>query len=290
MKGKSKLPYIFIAPGVFFISVFMFFPLLQVLYYSFMFYSPSRPKMTRFVLFDNYINVLADSNFYRFLGTSVKWVILQVSLQLIFGMILALLLNKSFKGRGISRTLAFIPWAVSGVLTAILWSLLFNEHIGVLNDILLKLGLIKSKIAWVANVNTVFVSISIAELWRGLPFFTISLLAALQSIPGELYESAKIDGASSWECFTSVTVPSIKDTILVTTLLRSVWEFNSVDLIYNLTGGGPAGETTTLSMYIVDQAIKTSNYSYGATLSIYSFLILMVFAMIYMKVGGMNEE
>ena len=288
---KALLPYWFILPGIFFIGVFMFLPLLRVFGYSFMFYSPSRPTMTRFVFLDNFIKVLfKDPFFYQTLFTSLKWVVVEVGLQLVLGMALALLLNKTFRGRGLCRTLAFVPWAVSGVLTAILWSLLFNEHIGVLNDLLLKLGIIESKVAWLANMNTVFPSVLVAELWRGLPFFAISILAALQGISLDLYESARIDGAGTWRCFTNVTLPGIKDTLILTTLLRSVWEFNSVDLIYNLTGGGPAGQTTTLSIYIADQAIKTSNYSYGATLSVVSFLILMIFAIIYLRIGKLDEE
>src|SRR5919205_1092217 len=116
--------------------------------------------------------------------------------------------------------------------------------------------------AWLADSTTAFISVVIAELWRGIPFFAITLLASLQSIPEELYEAAKVDGASRVKSFLYVTLPSLKNTIILTTLLRVVWEFNNVDLLFNLTGGGPANSTTTLSMYIAKLAVKGSNFGY----------------------------
>ena len=202
----------------------------------------------------------------------------------------ALILNQEFKGRGLVRTLTFIPWALSGVLTAVIWSLIYNQHMGVLNDILIRLGFIEKGIAWTGNRSVVFGAVVLAELWRGIPFFAITLLAAMQNISGDLYEAAKVDGCSAADRFRYITLPLLKETIVLTTLLRAVWEFNSVDLIYSLTGGGPAGMTTTLSMYIADQAIRTSNYGYGSAISVISFVILTLFAVIYMKCTNFGKE
>ena len=188
------------------------------------------------------------------------------------------------------RALTFIPWAMSGVLTAVLWSLIYNENVGLLNDILLKTGLADASSAWLANGKLVFGSVVVAELWRGIPFFAISLLAAMQSISGDLYEAADVDGCTRWNAFRYITLPSLKDTIILTTLLRTVWEFNSVDLIYSLTGGGPVGKTTTLSILIANHATKTSNYGYGSAISVISFLILSVFALTYLKASKYGTE
>ncbi len=172
----------------------------------------------------------------------------------------------------------------------VLWSILFNQHFGVLNDLLAKLGIIKEPIAWLANTKFVLGSVIVAELWRGIPFFAISLLAAMQGLPDDIYEAARVDGSTKLQTFRFITLPMLKNTIVLTTLLRTIWEFNSVDLIYSLTGGGPVGKTTTLSMLIANQAIKTSNYGYGSALSVVSFAILAVIAVIYMKLSGFGKE
>lgn len=138
-------------------------------------------------------------------------------------MVVALILNQNFKGRGFFRALVFIPWAMSGVLTAVLFNLIYNQNYGVLNDILTKMGLIDEPVAWLANTHLVLGAVIVAELWRGIPFFAISLLAAMQGLPQDVYEAAKVDGATKLETFRSVTLPLLKDTIVLTTLLRTIW-------------------------------------------------------------------
>lgn len=290
---KKKInfaPYLLLTPAIVLVLVFMAYPIGNVFYLSLRHYNPTKPWINGFAGLDNFKKILSDGQFWSALTVSIKWVLAEVILQLIFGMIVALILNQSFKGRGIFRAITFIPWAMSGVLTAVLWSLIFNENVGLLNDILLKLGLISSSKAWLANSKLVFWSVVVAELWRGIPFFAISLLAAMQSISGDLYEAANVDGCTKWKSLIYITLPSLKDTIILTTLLRAVWEFNSVDLIYSLTGGGPVGKTTTLSILIANQATKTSNYGYGSAISVISFLILAVFAMIYLKLSRFGSE
>ena len=283
-------PYILILPACLLMGLIMIYPLGKVFYLSFQHYNPTKPFTNGFAGLDNFITIFTKKEFYNALGVSAKFVACEVVLQLIFGMIVALILNQRFKGRGFFRALTFIPWALSGVLTAVLWSILFNQHFGVLNDLLAKLGIIKEPIAWLANTKFVLGSVIVAELWRGIPFFAISLLAAMQGLPDDIYEAARVDGSTKLQTFRFITLPMLKNTIVLTTLLRTIWEFNSVDLIYSLTGGGPVGKTTTLSMLIANQAIKTSNYGYGSALSVVSFAILAVIAVIYMKLSGFGKE
>ena len=283
-------PYILILPACLLMGLIMIYPLGKVFYLSFQHYNPTKPFTNGFAGIDNFITIFTKKEFYNALGVSAKFVACEVVLQLIFGMIVALILNQKFKGRGFFRALTFIPWALSGVLTAVLWSILFNQHFGVLNDLLAKLGIIKEPIAWLANTKVVLGSVIVAELWRGIPFFAISLLAAMQGLPDDIYEAARVDGSTKFQTFRFITLPMLKNTIVLTTLLRTIWEFNSVDLIYSLTGGGPVGKTTTLSMLIANQAIKTSNYGYGSALSVVSFAILAVIAVIYMKLSGFGKE
>ena len=283
-------PYILILPACLLMGLIMIYPLGKVFYLSFQHYNPTKPFTNGFAGLDNFITIFTKKEFYNALGVSAKFVACEVVLQLIFGMIVALILNQKFKGRGFFRALTFIPWALSGVLTAVLWSIMFNQHFGVLNDLLAKLGIIKEPIAWLANTKFVLGSVIVAELWRGIPFFAISLLAAMQGLPDDIYEAARVDGSTKFQTFRFITLPMLNNTIVLTTLLRTIWEFNSVDLIYSLTGGGPVGKTTTLSMLIANQAIKTSNYGYGSALSVVSFAILAVIAVIYMKLSGFGKE
>lgn len=223
-------------------------------------------------------------------GVTLKWVFWEVSLQLVFGMILALLLNREFRFRGLVRAVAFVPWAVSGVLTTMLWLLMYNEHIGIINHAFEAAGLIRNAIGWTANTSTVLGAVIVAELWRGIPFFAITLLASLQSISPDLYEAASIDGCGRVKSFSHITLPHLKDTIVLTTLMRCIWEFNSVDLIYNMTSGGPMNLTTTLSVYMMKTAVVNSDYGYASTIGVFCFSLLLIFSVVYLKVTRYGRE
>lgn len=286
---KNYVPYVLLAPAIALVLVFMVYPIGNVFSLSLQHYNPTKPWVHGFAGLDNFKEIVSDKDFWNSLTVSVKWVVSEVLLQLIFGMIIALILNQNFKGRGFFRAITFIPWAMSGVLTAVLWSLIYNENVGLLNDILMKIGLLDEPKAWLANSDLVFRSVVVAELWRGIPFFAISLLAGMQGLSQDVYEAARVDGANKIKTFIYVTLPLLKDTIVLTTLLRTIWEFNSVDLIYSLTGGGPVGKTTTLSMLIANQALTTNNYGYGSAISVVSFFILAIIAVIYMKASGFGK-
>ena len=290
-KKDKLIPYLFITPAIVMVACFLFYPIGMVFYYSLQNYDISAPFYNSFAGFDNFVKIFTeDKLFFPSLVNSLKWVVQEVGLQLVFGLILALLLNQTFKLRGFIRAVAFIPWAISGVLASVIWSLIYNEHMGVLNDLLLRLGIVDSPQAFLSSTSTAFFAVIIAELWRGIPFFAITLLAALQSIPNELYEAARVDGASRWKSFVYVTLPQLKNTIILTTLLRVVWEFNNVDLLFNLTGGGPAHSTTTLTMYIAELAVHGSNFGYGSALTVISFVILLIFAALYLKLSRYEKE
>ncbi|WP_088011825.1 carbohydrate ABC transporter permease [Gottfriedia acidiceleris] len=290
-KLQKWIPYLFILPSTLMIVIFLFYPIGTVFYYSLQNYDLSAPFYNGFAGLDNFKKIFTgDKLFLPSLLTSFKWVVSQVGLQLIFGLFAALLLNQKFKFRGMVRAAAFIPWAISGVLASVMWSLMFNEHMGVINDLFIRLGFISENKAWLADSSTAFTSVVIAELWRGIPFFAITLLASLQSIPEELYEAAKMDGAGRVKSFLYVTLPSLKNTIVLTTLLRVIWEFNNVDLLFNLTGGGPAHSTTTLTMYIAEQAVHGSNFGYGSALTVVAFCILLLFAIIYLLITRYDRE
>ncbi|UJF32638.1 carbohydrate ABC transporter permease [Paenibacillus hexagrammi] len=289
--STASLPYLFITPALLMIASFLFYPIANVFYYSFQTYNMSKPYYNGFAGLQNFVKVFTDDPmFYSSLWISVKWVFVQVCLQLVFGLLVALLLNQSFRVRWLFRTAAFLPWAISGVIASLIWSNMLNENIGIINHLLMAAGLIHNKIAWTANVHTVFGSVVIAEFWRGLPFFSITLLASLQTIPGELYESAKVDGAGRWKSFTHVTLPYLKNTIILTTLLRTAWEFNNIDLIFNLTGGGPAHATTTLTLYVAQLAVKSGDFGYGSAITVVTFCLLLIFSVVYLKISRFGKD
>lgn len=288
--NRRMLPYYFLLPTILLVLVMVVWPVLNVIYYSFQNYNPNKPWAMGPAGLDNYIKVLTkDEYFWSSVIISVKWCVWEVLLQLVFGMIFALVLNSNFRGRGFARALTFAPWALSGVMVSILWALIYNQNIGVLNDIFIKMHIIARPLAWVANPGTAFGAVVNAELWRGIPFFAISLLAAMQSIPLELFESCEIDGGGRITKFIYIILPFLKDTIILTTLLRFIWEFNSVDLIYNLTGGGPMGLTSILSMYLTSIAISAQDFGYGSAIGMITFVMIMGLAIVYIKLSRFEE-
>ena len=288
--NRIMLPYYFLIPAAIILLCFAAYPVMNVFYFSTQNYNPNKPWSNGPAGLDNFVKILTNDKIFRnALVVSIKWCFTQVILQCLFGMIFALVLNAKFRGRGIIRALTFAPWALSGVMVSILWQLIYHQNIGALSDLLMRMGFISSPIAWVANPSYAFGSVIVAELWRGIPFFAISLLAAMQNIPGELYESCDIDGGGLLAKFWFIVLPFLKDTIILTTLLRFVWEFNAVDLIRTLTGGGPMNLTTTLSLYLADTAIKTQNFGYGSAIGTITFFLMLVLAIAYIKVSGYGK-
>lgn len=272
-KRERMIPYLFILPTVLITVTFLFYPL--VLVFSDSFYNfQGLSKVTReFIGVENYKTLVHDPIFWESIVHSIVWVVSTVAVESIIGLILALLLNNSFYGRNVLRTIFISPYAISGILTSSMFFLIYNQNTGVLNDILKRLGIISNNIAWLGNTKTAFGSVVLAEAWRGIPFFIIILTAALQTIPLDLYDAAKVDGAGSFKILTAITLPQLMKPLLFACGLRAVWEFNNIDVIYSLTLGGPGTQTTTTAMYLVRTAIKGSNFGYGATIAVGIFIL-----------------
>ncbi|WP_137598870.1 carbohydrate ABC transporter permease [Enterococcus nangangensis] len=289
-RKKDLTPYFLLAPTVLLIVCIMVYPVARVFYLSMQNYDLSQVWKDGFAGFDNYRKLFTDEQFWQSAKLTLKWVLTQVVAQLILGVIVALLLNQKFKGRGLARTVALVPWAVSGVLVTMLWTLMFDQTSGLLNDLLMKAGIIHEKVAWLANDKTVFGAISVAELWRGIPFFAINILAGLQSIPGEIYESSAMDGCGPIRNFIYITLPYLKESIIFATLLRGIWEFNSIDMIFTMTNGGPMNKTTTLPIFMMKTAIIKGNYGYGSAIGVVTFLMLGVVSILYVRAMNRKEK
>lgn len=288
---EAMYPYLLITPTLLLIIYILFIPILNVFSLSLQNYELLNLSKAGFIGLNNFKEIFfEDEIFFGTLGVTARWVLTEVSFQLIFGLLIALMLNQRFRGRGAARSIIFLPWAVSGVLTTMIWTLMLNQHVGVINDLLIRCNLIKENVAWLSNPKTVFNSVVLTELWRGIPFFAIILLAALQTIPGEVYESCKIDRCGRFKTLIYITLPYIKDSIVLSTLLRAIWEFNNIDLIYTITGGGPFYLTTTLPLYLMQTAIIESNYGYGSAIAVVVFLLLMMFTIIYLFISKFGGE
>lgn len=282
---SPRTPYVLIAPAVIAMLGFLVYPMGSVIYYSLQHYDVTQPWDNGFAGLENFrVLLFEDPIFWQSLGFSVKWVVVEVVLQLLFGLALALIVNETFIGRAISRALVFSPWAVSGVLTTGIWILLYNPSTGIFRY-LADLGVGGYDTAPLADPSTVFAAAVVAELWRGVPFFAILLLADLQTVSGELYEAASVDGASRLRRFAHITLPHLKDAIILSTLLRAVWEFNNVDLLYTLTGGGPAHQTTTLPLYVAAKAVQSHDFGYGSALTTAAFVVLTFFSIAYLRLS-----
>ncbi|MEU6762183.1 sugar ABC transporter permease [Streptomyces sp. NPDC046853] len=290
--NPRRLPYLLIAPAGLLMVGFIAYPVISVFYYSLRHYNPTKPWRDGFAGFDNFVTAFTDDpQFWQTLGFSLQWVAVEVVLQLLLGLGLALIVNQTFIGRAMARALVFSPWAVSGVLTSTIWLLIFNSQTGI-TRYLADMGIGSYGTSWLSDTGTVFPAVVVAELWRGVPFFAILILADLQSVSKDLYEAAEVDGASRFRQFFHITLPHLKDAIILSTLLRAVWEFNNVDLLYTLTGGGPAGETTTLPLRIASIAVDSHDFGYASALTSIAFVILLFCSMVYLrlsKFGGQDK-
>ncbi len=266
-RRKSLVPYLLLSPLVLLIAAFVAYPVGSVVYYSFQNYNIVEPYLNGFAGLGNYSEMLHDAVFWSSLEFAAKWVIVEVALQLLLGLMLALIVNQAFRWRGTVRAMVFAPWAVSGVLTTTIWLLIYDPQAGIIGY-LSDVGLAPKGFAILADTHTVFWGTILAELWRGVPFFAIILLADLQTIPRELLERPEVSTVSrAW----GRSVMSCSRTCATRSSCRpclAIWEFNNVDLLFTLTNGGPGTETTTLPLYVAQQAINEHNFGYGAALTV----------------------
>ncbi|WP_258171089.1 carbohydrate ABC transporter permease [Paenibacillus sp. R14(2021)] len=238
----------------------------------------------KFVGFSNFKDAFQDPKFLLALKNSGYWVFFSLISQFLIGLTLALFMKKQFKGRGIYQGFAFYSWALSGFLIGMIWKWMFNSQIGVFNDLLLRTGIIHDRIGFLSNPSWAMASAIIANVWYGVAFFAIMLLAALQSVPADLYEAADMDGASGTRKLLNVTLPYIMPTIISTTLLRAIWIFNDPTLIYGLTNGGPAGSTHILSSLMLDKIIYAGDYGAASAIGVIMIVLLLLYTIFFLGI------
>jgi multiple sugar transport system permease protein len=279
-----------VGPVVVLVALGVVYPIAYVVVLSLYDYSPFQAAAMRFVGSGNYAKLFQDADFWASLRAGVIWVVGSVAPQFLLGLGMALLLHERFPGRGLIRTIVLLPWVVSGVVTGIIWAWLFDGTVGVVNDLLIRAGLVAAPVAWTVQPGTTWLALFVANAWRGAPFFAIVLLAALQGINPDLYEAAKIDGAGRWHRFRYVTLPLILGAIVLATLLRALWTFNFLDLIWTMTRGGPAHLTRTMPLYIFDKAYTEGDFGYAATIACVLCVGLLAFSGLYWQLNRLAHE
>ena len=272
-------PYLYTAPVLILMVAVMLVPLSVGLSYAFRDIQLLDPFSGGFVGFDHFRELKADHNFRAALLNTLIWTGVSVALQFIFGLILALLLNREFPGRRLVQALVFLPWAVPTFLVGLDWAWLFNPVVGPLPGWLFALKITPDTNNLLAAPGTALIGPIVASIWWGIPFFAITSLAALQSIPKDLYEAASIDGASVFKQFRSITLPLLAPTLAITVLLRTIWVANFADLIVVMTNGGPADSTQTVASYIFTVAFRRLDFGYASSIAAVLLMLLLIYAL-----------
>lgn len=273
-------PWLYAAPALILIVTVMLVPLVLGLSYAFRDVQLLDPFSGGYVGLQHFRDLMQDVAFSRALKNTFFWSGASVALQFIFGLILALLLDKPFYGRGIAQALVFLPWAVPSFLSGLNWAWLFNPVVGPLPHWAAALGLMDAPNNLLSDPQHAMWGPIIANVWWGIPFFAITLLAALQAIPRDLYEAASIDGANGLQRFRSITLPFLAPTIAITVLLRTVWIANFADLIIVMTNGGPADRTQIVSSYIFTQAFRRLDFGYASAIAVVLLLLLLAYSLL----------
>jgi trehalose/maltose transport system permease protein len=278
-----------LAPALIVVALVAFFPLGRTIYQSFtdqQFLGGLQP--TKFVGLRNYRDLYHDTIFRNAVVETVKFTVITVSFEFVLGMIIALVVNSNFKGRGVMRAMMLVPWAIPTVISARMWQLMYDDVFGVINDAGLRLHLIHHPIAWISQPNTALGAVSAVDIWKTTPFVALLLLAGLQVIPRELYEAAQVDGASAWQQFWRITIPLLRPAILVALIFRTLDALRVFDVFYVFFGNRV--DTQTMAIYDQSTIVGVGDVGYGATISVGIFFVIAIFVAIYVTFLRVEEQ
>ena len=268
--------YLLLTPAVLMAAGVALVPVLATLWMSLHRRQPIF-DISDFVGLGHYAFLMQDPRFWNALTNTTYFVVVSVGLELVLGLGFALLLNLPFRGRGVARALVLIPWAVPTVAAARFWEWMFNPEVGVLNYLL---GL---RINWLGDPVWALHAAIVADVWKTTPFVVLLLLAGLQVIPRDLYRAARVDGATAWQAFRHVTVPLLMPVVLIVLLFRTMDAARLFDLVFVLTGGGPANQTETLVVYAYKLMYRTLQFGYGSAVAVATFGLIFLISLVYLK-------
>ena len=279
--SPTFLAYALIAPAAIYILAIVAWPLAETIRLSF---TNSSLAGEDYIGLENYEKMLGSKKFNKIVIRTFIWMFFSVSLKLVIGLIGAVLLNAKLPGRGMFRVLIMPPWVVPIAIGMLGWLWLYNGYFGIIAGVGMKTGILDGPFGFLAYKQSAFISTIIADVWVGTPMVTIFFLAAMQGVPKDLYEAAYCDGASRWHRFFKITLPQITPVIITMALLSAIWTFNSFEIIWILTEGGPRGATTTLIIDTYKMALGNYKFGRGAARAVVVMVLLTIFAAFYMAI------
>jgi trehalose/maltose transport system permease protein len=301
VRQRVRTAWLFLAPMLVVLAAVAGWPLLRTVYYSFTDASLADLDARQWVGFDNYFSVLrlpsgrllydgllADPVWWRAVWNTMRFAVVSVACETVLGMVVALALNAEFPGRGIVRAAILIPWAIPTIVSAKMWQWMLNDQFGIINVVLLNLGLIHAKIAWTASADTAMIAVLIVDIWKTTPFMALLILAALQMLPREIVEVARLDGASPWQVFWWVTLPLIRPAVLVAVIFRALDALRIFDLIYVLTPNNV--HTKSMSIFARENLFEFDKFAYGSAASTLLFLIIGLLTIAYIRIGRLSLD
>jgi multiple sugar transport system permease protein len=283
------LATLLLVPTVVLVFGVLLYPILDTLRLSLTDRVLSIPASGAFVGLANYLRALQDPEFRAALGRTFYFALVTVPVETTLGLLIALLLDQRFVGRGFVRGIIILPWAMPYIVNGVMWKWILNANYGALNALLQQVGLIDHYRIWLGYPSTAFNFVILANIWKETPVAVILLLAALQTIPRELYEAARVDGANAWRRFRAVTFPNLRPVIAVTMVVKTVWALKEFDLIYVMTGGGPANATNVATFYTYLTTFKFLKFGYGAAMAFIIVLLSLVIAFFYVRLIAPRE-
>ena len=296
---RQRAAFWFLAPMLAALFCVAAWPLMRTVWFSFTDTSLNDLYGGKWIGFDNYLRVQTLSNgAVRYKGTlvdpawwnavwnTVRFSLVSVGCETVLGLIVALVLNAEFKGRGLVRAAILIPWAIPTIVSAKMWAWMLNDQYGIINDIGLKLGLLSEKLAWTANVDTAMAAVLMVDIWKTTPFMALLCLAGLQMVPRDIYEAAKIDGINPVKVFFKITLPLIWPSLMVAVIFRAMDALRVFDLMYVLTPNSAA--TKTMSIISKENLFDFDKFAYGSAQSTLLFAILAIFVSLYIWLGKVD--
>jgi len=292
LEREGVLAFLLLAPAMAVILGVLIFPMVSSLGLSFTDLKLTDPSSGRFTGLANYAAASRDPMLWAAMGRTLTFAVTTVTVETCLGVLIAMLLNQKFRGRAFVRGLVILPWALPYVVNGIMWKWIFDANYGAFNALLSQLGVIGEYKIWLGDPATAMVLVIVANIWKETPVAVILVLAALQSIPKDLYEAAAIDGARRARAFFSITLPMLKPIIVSLLVIKTIWALKEFDLIYIMTKGGPANGTNMFSYYIYQHTFQFLNFGYGSALAYILTILAVGMAVAYMKSlkGGPDVE
>ena len=300
-RNRTRSAWLFLLPMLAVLFIVAAWPLARTIRFSFTDASLDRLGQANWVGIRNYIEwvdwgdgegqyygVLADPRWWRAVWNTVRFAIISVGFETLFGLIVALVLNQSFRGRGLVRAAVLIPWAIPTIVSAKMWAWMMHDQFGILNDMFERLGLISEPIAWTASPDTAMIAILIVDIWKTTPFMALLILAGLQMVPGDIYEAAKLDGIPPLRVFRKITLPLIMPAVLVAVVFRALDALRVFDIVYVLTPNTDA--TRTMSVYARENLFDFDQFAYGSAASTLLFLTIALITIAFIRATRMDLE